>query len=116
MKKCADIFLKDLFDKAGGEEKLLSAKRYRPINLYLIGIIKICCGELEAGKRYIEQIKECKLCVHCEKCDCHEYYFGMGLVAELEGKTAGARAFYERAIQIKKGFYPAAERRLRNLK
>lgn len=114
-KKYADIFLDDLYRKNDGEEKLLSAKRYRPINLYLIGIIKICKGELSEGKKYIEQIKGCNLCVHCENAECHEYHFGMGLIAELEGRIEDAKVFYEKAISIKGGCYPAAERRLRNL-
>ena len=110
----ANIFIKDLLERHDGEENMLSDRRYRPMYLYDLGIMKICAGELAEGKKYIEQIKECHLCVTCETCDCFEYYFGMGLLAELNQKKEEAREFYKKAMAIK-GDYPCCERRLKNL-
>ena len=93
---------------------MLSDRRYRPMYLYDLGIMKICAGELAEGKKYIEQIRECHLCVTCETCDCFEYYFGMGLLAELNHKKEEAREFYKKAMAIK-GDYPCCERHLKNL-
>lgn len=110
----ANIFIKDLLERHDGEENMLSDRRYRPMYLYDLGIMKICAGELAEGKKYIEQIKECHLCVTCETCDCFEYYFGMGLLAELNHKKEEARKLYEKAIAIK-GDYPCCEHHLKNL-
>lgn len=110
----ADIFIKDLFERHGGEENLLSDKRYRPMYLYDIAIMKICAGQFSEAKQYLERIKKCNLCVTCETCDCFEYYFGMGLLAELNNRKEEAKELYEKAIEIK-GDYPCCERHLRNL-
>ena len=110
----ANIFINDLLERHGGEENMLSDRRYRPMYLYDLGIMKICAGELAEGKKYIEQIRECHLCVTCETCDCFEYYFGMGLLAELNHKKEEAREFYKKAMAIK-GDYPCCERHLKNL-
>lgn len=110
----ADIFVKDFLERHDGEENMLSDRRYRPMYLYDLGIMKICAGELAEGKKYLERIKECCLCVTCETCDCFEYYFGMGLLAELNQKKEEAREFYKKAIAIR-GDYPCCERHLKNL-
>lgn len=111
----AEHFIECLIVREGSEEKLLADRRYRPMYLYDLAIMKICAGDLEAAKAYLAKIKECRLCVTCETCDCFEYYFGMGLIAELEGRKNEAEKCYCRAIEIK-GSYPCCERHLRNLK
>lgn len=98
----------------GGEEKMLSALRYRPMYLYDFGIMYLCAGDTEKAKEYFEQIRDCKLCVTCEAMNCFEYYFGMGLVAELNGDTAIAIEYYHKAITLR-GYYPCCERRLKRL-
>lgn len=112
--KQAYIFISDLLERHGGEEKLLHDKRYCPMYLYDLGIMKICAGELAEGKKYLERIRENHLCVTCETCDCFEYYFGMGLLAELNNRKEEARELYEKAIEIK-GDYPCCEQHLRKL-
>ena len=110
----ANIFIRDLLKRHGGEESLLSDKRYRPMYLYDLGIMKICAGQFTEAKKYLEQIKKCNLCVTCETCDCFEYYFGMGLLAELNNRKEEAREFYKKAIEIR-GDYPCCEWHLKNL-
>ena len=114
-KKNAEYFITELLKKYGGEEQMLTDKRYLPMRLYDIGIMYICAGDLEKGRVYLEQIPECKLCVTCETCDCFEYYFGMGLIAEQEGRKEEAVRLYEKAIEIKRD-YPCAKNHLDKLK
>ncbi|MCM1157175.1 MAG: tetratricopeptide repeat protein [Bacteroidales bacterium] len=109
--KYADAYLKALLEEYGGEEKLLEDKRYRPMHLYDLAIMNICAGRLDRGREYLKQITDCHLCVTCETCDCFEYYFGMGLIAELEGDKEEAKRLLERAVKIK-GDYPCAKRHL----
>ena len=59
-------------------------------------------------------MKESHVCVTCETCACFEYYFAMGLIAELEGRREDAKEFYEKAIEIK-GDYPCAKHHLKGL-
>lgn len=113
-KDYAEFFITKLLERYGGEEKMLSDKRYRPMFLYDLAIMYVCSGNLDKGRFYIEQIPDCKLCVTCETCDCFEYYFCMGLIAELEGRNGEAIRLYEKAIQIK-GDYPCAKRHLQKL-
>lgn len=109
------LFLKRLIEKEGSEEKLLADRRYRPMYLYDLAIASICMGKVNKAGQYLEQIRDCKLCVTCETSDCFEYYFGMGLIAEIEGRKGEAVRLYEKAIEIK-GDYPCAMRHLRRLK
>ncbi len=113
-KHYADFFIEKLLQRYGGEEKMLSDRRYRPMFLYDLAIMHVCGGNLDKARFYIEQIPDCKLCVTCETCDCFEYYFCMGLIAELEGRNGEAIRLYEKAIQIR-GDYPCAKRHLLNL-
>lgn len=110
----AVLHLEQFTKKYGGEEKMLSDLRYRPMHLYTLAIVNICCGNLQKGRAYLEQIEECIPCVTCETCTCFEYYFGMGLIAELEGRKNEARKLYEKAIEMK-GDYPCAKRHLDNI-
>lgn len=113
-KQYAHLFIDELLKKYGGEKKLLSDKRYLPSRLYDLGIMYVCAGELDKARSYLEQIPNCKLCVMCETCDCFEYYFSMGLIAELEGRKGEAIRLYEKAIEIK-GDYPCARNHLNKL-
>ena len=54
----------------------------------------------EKACEYLARIPDCKLCVMCISCDCFEYYFGMGLIAELNKRLQEAKCFYEKAIEI----------------
>ena len=110
----ARMYLEYLLEREKGEEKLLSDPRYRPMYLYDLAIAYICMGEVDKAEQYLKQIRDNKLCVSCETCDCFEYHFGMGLVAELTGNREEARKLYEKAIEIK-GDYPCAVRHLRRL-
>lgn len=110
----AITYFRKLTDRLGQREQILSDKRYLPMYLYNYGIISLCAGDVEEGKADLEQIAECHQCVTCEYKECFEYYFGMGLLAEIEGRIEDAKRFYEKAIEIK-GDYPCAERHLRNL-
>lgn len=110
----ANIFINDLLNRNGGEEKMLADRRYRPMYLYDLGIMKICAGQFAEGKAYLERIRECNLCVTCKTCDCFEYYFGMGLLAELNNRREEAKELYEKAIAIE-GDYPCCERHLKKL-
>lgn len=112
--KYAALYLSKLLERHEGEINLLSDLRYRPMYLYDLGIMNICAGNLDKGREYLEQIPECKLCVTCETCDCFEYYFGMGLIAELEGRKGDAKRLYEKAIEIK-GDYHCAKRHLEKM-
>lgn len=95
----------------GSIDEALSDARYRPANLYNIGIIKLCMGEIDEAKKYISQIIDCHQCVICEHSGCFEYYFGMGLIAEAEGRKEEAVKLYEKAIELKVD-YPCAKRHL----
>ena len=114
IEKYAKMYLEELQKGYESEEEWLSDLRYRPSRLYDLAIISICIRDLEKARHYLEQIPDCKCCVMCETCDCFEYYFGMGLVAELEGKKEEAKKLYEKAIQIK-GHYPCAKHHLEKL-
>lgn len=85
--------------------------RYKPGNLLNVSTMYLCMGDIDKAKEYISQLPNCHLCVNCEYADCFEYYFGMGLIAEAEGKKEEAEKLYERAIEIR-GDYPFAEHRL----
>lgn len=110
-KKYADAFIKGFLNQHGGEEMLLSDRRYLPMYAYDMVIMHICAGRLEEAKKYLAQMKNSHVCVTCETCACFEYQFAMGLVAELEGRTDDAKQYYKKAIEIK-GDYPCAQRHL----
>lgn len=99
--KYAKIYLDDLIETNGGLEKMLAERRYRPMHLYDVAIMYVCAGKYEKARKYLEQIPECTLCLMCETNDCFEYYFGMGLIAEMEGRKEQARELYEKAIAVK---------------
>lgn len=111
----ADSFIKYFVAQHGGEEKLLSDRRYRPMYAYDLAIMHICAGRLLEAKKYLDMIKTSHVCVTCETCGCFEYYFAMGLIAELENRPDDAKRHYNRAIEIK-GDYLCAERHLKKLK
>lgn len=110
----ADAYMKELLSGYQDEEDFLSDLRYRPSRLYDLAIVCICTGRIDEAKAYLEKISHCRNCVMCETGDCFEYYFGMGLTAELEGDKDKARKMYERAVEIK-GYYPCARRHLQQL-
>lgn len=112
--KYAKLRLKQLMEEYGGEEEMLADLRYRPMHLYTLAIMNICAGSLDKAREYLKQIPDCRLCVTCETCDCFEYYYGMGLIAELENRKDEARGLYEKAIKVK-GDYPEAKHHLDNL-
>lgn len=99
--KYAKIFLEQFIKSHGGEEKMMSDVRYLPMYLYDISIMFVCIGKYDQARKYLEQIPKCRLCVICETCGCFEYYFGMGLIAELEGRKEEARTLYKKAIALK---------------
>lgn len=109
--KYAKYYLKNLFEKEGTEEELLADKRYIPMHSYNLAIMNICMGNMEKACELLGNIPDCKLCVMCVSHDCFEYYFGMGLVAELNGRLQEAKMFYEKAIEIH-GYYPCARNHL----
>lgn len=113
-KNSAEHFIKELLKKHGGEEELLSELRYRPTHLHMLGMMYACAGELEKAKYYIGQIPDYKKCVMCESCDCYEYYFGMGFIAEIENRKEDAIRFYKKSIEIA-GDYPCAQHYLDKL-
>lgn len=104
----AKIYLENLYKNEGSEETLFADKRYIPMHAYNFAIMHICMGENEKACEYLSRIPDCKYCVMCVSCGCFEYYFGMGLLAQLNGRLEEAKQFYEKAIQIK-GRYAIAE-------
>ena len=115
-KKAGSNYLSKLKEHFGGTiDKILLDARYRPSYLYDIIIAYICMGELSEAKKYVEQIRECHLCVMCEAPDCFEYYFAKGLIAEVEGRYSEAEMLYEKAIELR-GDYPCAARHLEIVK
>ncbi|MCR5702619.1 MAG: tetratricopeptide repeat protein [Lachnospiraceae bacterium] len=114
-KIAAQAYMRHLKDKKGGINGVLKDKRYNPIYLYNLAMMKLACGEEEEALKYIERIRECHLCVVCESTDCFEYHYGKALIYETMGKYEEAVALYEKAIALK-GFYPEASRHLRDLK
>lgn len=110
-KKYAKYYLKNKFEREGTEEQLFSDKRYINMHAYNLAIMNICMGNQEKACELLGRIPDCKLCVMCETCDCFEYYFGMGLIAELNNRLQEAKCFYEKAIEIK-GRYACAENHL----
>lgn len=112
--KYVKYYFKQLFENEGTEEKLFSDKRYIPMHSYNFAIMNICRGDTEKACEYLARIPDCKLCVMCVSSDCFEYYFGMGLVAELNGRLEEAKCFYEKAIEIK-GRYASAENHLKKV-
>ncbi len=113
-KKAADYamrFIKDLFEREGGEEQLLTDERYRQMHLFDLAIMYLCAGELEKAKEYLAEMKKCKLCVICETWNCFEYYFGMGLVEEKNENWEEAKKWYQKALEIKED-YLCAKRHL----
>lgn len=113
-KKYADAFIKDFLKRHGGQEEFLSDRRYLPMYAYDVAIMHICAGRLREAEKYLAKMKESHVCVTCETCACFEYYFAMGLIAELEGRRENAKGYYEKAIEIK-GDYPCAKRHLKGL-
>ena len=104
----AKTYLENLYKNEGSEETLFADKRYIPMHAYNFAIMHICMGENEKACEYLSRIPDCKYCVMCVSCGCFEYYFGMGLLAQLNGRLEEAKQFYEKAIQIK-GRYAIAE-------
>lgn len=113
-KKYVKYYFKQLFENEGSEEQLFADKRYIPMHAYNFAIMNICRGDTEKACEYLSRIPDCRLCVMCVSCGCFEYYFGMGLVAELNGRLQEAKSFYEKAIEIK-GRYASAENHLRKV-
>ncbi|MBE5925076.1 MAG: tetratricopeptide repeat protein [Lachnospiraceae bacterium] len=114
-KIAAQAYVRHLKDKNGGINGVLRDKRYNPIYLYNLAMMKLASGEPKEALNYVERIKECHLCVVCECTDCFEYHYGKGLIYEALGKNEEAVALYEKAIELK-GFYPEASRHLRSIK
>lgn len=110
----ADAYIENRIQQYGSEEKMLEDRRYRPMNLYNIAMMHVCAKRLELAKKYIEQIRDCHLCVTCVSCDCFEYYFGMGIIAQIEGKKEEAKRFYQQALHIKPD-YPCCKNHLKML-
>ena len=110
-KSKGEVYLEEVKDSFGSIDKILGDLRYRPMWLYNIGIVKVCSGDIKDAESYFEQIRQCKLCVICECTDCFEYYFGMGLIAELNNQYDKAMVLYKEAIKLK-GDYPCAQRHL----
>ncbi len=110
-KKYAKYYLKNLFENEGPEEQLFADRRYINMYAYNLAIMNICLGNKEKACELLGKIPDCKLCVMCETSDCFEYYFGMGLIAELNNRLQEAKCFYEKAIEIK-GRYACAENHL----
>ncbi|MGN0436904.1 MAG: tetratricopeptide repeat protein [Lachnospiraceae bacterium] len=113
-KKYVKRYFEQLFESEGPEEELFADKRYVPMHAYNFAIMNICRGDTERACEYLARIPDCKLCVMCISCDCFEYYFGMGLIAELNKRLQEAKCFYEKAIEIK-GKYPSAENHLKKV-
>ena len=109
--RMANMYVEDFLRKRGGEQKLLEDDRYCQMHLYELAIMQICSGEWQKAEAYLQKMRECKLCVICEKWECFEYYFGMGLIAEHKGELKRAKELYEKAIEVK-GDYPCAQRHL----
>lgn len=108
---CADRFLKKFLKRHQGEKELLRDERYRRMHLYVFVVMYACTGRIELAKQYLDAMAPCKLCVTCTTCDCYEFYFAHGLIAELEKRVEDAISFYKRAIEVK-GDYPCAKRHL----
>lgn len=111
-KQYADLYLKKVFEAEGSMEELFADRRYIPMYSYNFAIMSICSGDTEKACEYLSRIPDCKFCVMCMNNDCFEYYFGMGLIAEVNGRLQEAKSFYEKAIEIK-GRYLCAENHLR---
>lgn len=112
--KYAKYYLKERYKQAGGEIDITKDRRYIPMHSYNIAIMYICMGNLDKACKYLGNIPDCKLCVMCETSGCFEYYFGMGLIAKLEGRKEEAKLLFEKAIELK-GYYPCAMNQLRQL-
>ena len=110
----AKSYLEELLNQKGGEDRLLMDKRYCQMHLYELAILKICMGEWQQAECYLTKMRECKLCVSCEKWDCFEYCYGMGLIAEHKGDFVSAKELYEKALRIKED-YPCAGRHLEKI-
>lgn len=113
-KKYAHYYLKQLFAKEGSEEELFADRRYNPMHAYNFAVMYICMGDTEKACDYLSRIPDCKQCVMCVTCDCFEYYYGMGLIAELNKRLPEAKMFYEKAIAIK-GRYACAKEHLKRV-
>lgn len=113
-KKCADRFLELFLKRHDGEDTMLRDERYRRMYLYVLVVMYACTGRMELAKQYLDAMTPCKLCVTCTTCDCYEFYFAHGLIAEMENRVEDAVSFYKRAIEVK-GDYPCAERHLQLL-
>ena len=112
--KYADSYIEKFLKHHGGERSVLADRRYLPMYAYDLAVMHICAGRLRDAEKYLAQMKESHVCVTCETCECFEYYFAMGLIAELEGRREEAKRYYERAIEIR-GDYPCAERHLKGV-
>lgn len=110
-KICADRYMKKFLERHHGEETLLRDERYRRMYLYVLIVMNICTGRMDLAKKYLDAMTTCKLCVTCTSCDCYEFYFAHGLIAECEGRQSEAITFYKKAIEVK-GDYPCAQRHL----
>ena len=107
-KKYADRFLKAFLKRRGGEETIMGDERYCRMFVYVIAIMHICAGRIEKAKEYVEKMTPCHLCVTCEYQDCYEYYFAVGLLAELDGNKEEAIVQYKKALENKPTCYNAA--------
>lgn len=107
----SEQYIDNVKDSFRSIKEVLSDLRYRPMWSYNIGIAKLCAGEINEAEKYFDQINQCKLCVMCECLQCFEYFFGMGLVAEMKKEYDKAAKLYYKAIKLK-GDYPCARRHL----
>lgn len=96
----AGLFLEDQIGQKGGEKKVLNDRRYRQMYLYDIAVMSLCAGDFRKAEESLNQMRDCKLCVTCEKWGCYEYYFGMGLLEEVRGGKDKARELYEKALEL----------------
>ncbi|MBE5942630.1 MAG: tetratricopeptide repeat protein [Lachnospiraceae bacterium] len=106
-RKYADRFLEAFLKRQGGEEAILGDERYCRMLVYVLVVMHICAGRVEKAKDYVNRMKPCHLCVTCEYQDCYEYYFALGLIAELEGDIDEAIEQYKRALLYKSTCYNA---------
>ena len=129
MKERIAAALKAAFEKAfkracGSHETpeaFIHQPGYESYNRYWIGYIYAHLGEYEKALECFKRMEADVKCRHCMYCGCEEAYMGQGLLAWLQGDKEGARAFFEKCLELEpletecRGYLTALEQKKKGL-
>ena len=85
----------DYYKKYVGFDKWLNALDGRLSNMYEIGILQLCAGNLSAAESMVAEMKTLPRCLHCTFCCCTDAFELQADILVVRRDYAGAMKIYE---------------------